>query len=357
MDFRKIIFNEMVKEYNKKYKECTSLKEYLNKNYTKDELLSLVIMSALLDKEEKLHEILSLKGKGKDKLIDFVVDDLPSIIKNNLLLTEEYDVEFLNNILKEGSPVVINAEELPLTFINNLGHHKLVHFCYDEKAGLININIQKDIADEIKKILNNKSFTKEHKKIINFEDNIEMLLEIYGIIDNNRLYKMYNETFEKMDYKLFDDLLTYVVMKDNSISYKKINNTEYTISIDLEDEKLDKLLDYINNNEGDYKTYPKEFYISVMNREYLKSLKSYQLLYDYFLRDYDLDLDKDTDVFELVVVDYIYQMQISREQAKENILKNLDHFFDINSKEKNIIISYLNKIYYEYPKWCKKGNI
>ena len=53
----------------------------------------------------------------------------------------------------------------------------------------------------------------------------------------------------------------------------------------------------------------------------------------------------------------IYQLQESKLRAKESILKNLDRYFEINSKEKNIIINYLNKIYYDYPKWKKKGNI
>ena len=53
----------------------------------------------------------------------------------------------------------------------------------------------------------------------------------------------------------------------------------------------------------------------------------------------------------------IYQLQESKSRAKESILKNLDRYFEINSKEKNIIINYLNKIYYDYPKWRKKGNI
>ena len=36
---------------------------------------------------------------------------------------------------------------------------------------------------------------------------------------------------------------------------------------------------------------------------------------------------------------------------------NLDKYFNINSKQKNEIINYLNRIYYDYPKWRKKGNI
>ena len=50
-------------------------------------------------------------------------------------------------------------------------------------------------------------------------------------------------------------------------------------------------------------------------------------------------------------------MQESKTKAKEAILKNLDKYFNINSKQKIEIINYLNRIYYDYPKWRKKGNI
>ena len=50
-------------------------------------------------------------------------------------------------------------------------------------------------------------------------------------------------------------------------------------------------------------------------------------------------------------------MQESKVIARKAIITNLDQYFNINSKEKNEIINYLNKIYYDYPKWRKKGNI
>ena len=62
---------------------------------------------------------------------------------------------------------------------------------YDKKKDLIIINIQKNIGAIINKILKSKSFIKEHKNILNFEKNIEAMLDVYGIIEKDSLYNIY----------------------------------------------------------------------------------------------------------------------------------------------------------------------
>lgn len=206
----------------------------------------------------------------------------------------------------------------------------------------------------MKKILKSKSFIKEHKDINKFENNIEVLLEVYGIIELDNLYKIYNEVFEEIDKEIFDNYLLHLIIKDGPITEVRVNDINYVTTMILDEIEAEE---YINNLTDEYKIYPKGFYFDVFNRRYLKNLKSYEILYDYLLKQYDLDLNEEEEIFELIVCDYIYQLQESKSRAKESILKNLDKYFEINSKEKNIIINYLNKIYYDYPKWRKKGNI
>ena len=62
---------------------------------------------------------------------------------------------------------------------------------YDKKKDLIIINIQKNIGVIINKILKSRSFIKEHKNILNFEKNIEAMLDVYGIIEEDSLYNIY----------------------------------------------------------------------------------------------------------------------------------------------------------------------
>ena len=225
---------------------------------------------------------------------------------------------------------------------------------YDKKKDLIIINIQKNIGVIINKILKSKSFIKEHKNILNFEKNIEAMLDVYGIIEEDSLYNIYTKVFEDIDKKEFNKYLINLNLKECPLCIVSLNDTNY-ISILGSDE--DEAEEYLNNQTEDYKIYPKEFYINVVNRDYLKSLKFYENLYEYLLKYYDLDLNEEGKIFELIICDYLYQVQESKSKAKEAILKNLDKYFNINSKQKNEIINYLNRIYYDYPKWRKKGNI
>lgn len=286
----------------------------------------------------------------KDKIVNYIIENLDKIIESHLLSMEENDINFIGNILKENGKATIKNKKIPLSLIFNKKDNILIHIYYDKKNDITDINIQEDIAEEMKKILKSKSFKEEYKSVMEFKTNLMSLLEVYGIVESNELYKIYNKIFEQIDKKTFEKNLIY----NTAITMVKVNNYYYISILGLDDEKTEE---YIDNQIEEYKIYSKEFYISVNNREYLKGLKSYKMLYDYLLKYYNLDLNKDDEVFELIVCDYIYQIQESKLRAKESILKNLDNFFEINSKEKNIIINYLNKIYYEYPKWRKKGNI
>ena len=180
------------------------------------------------------------------------------------------------------------------------------------------------------------------------------MLDVYGTIEEDSLYNIYTKVFEDIDKKVFNKYLMNLNLKEGPLGIVRLNDTNY-ISILGSDE--DEIEVYLNNQTEDYKIYPKEFYTNVANRDYLKSLKSYENLYDYLLKYYDLDLNEEEDIFELIICDYLYQVQESKFKAKEAVIKNLDKYFNINSKQKNEIINYLNRIYYDYPKWRKKGNI
>lgn len=353
MNLGEIIFNDIMKDFNKKYKEYDSLKEYLN-SFTKEELYRASLKSGLTTSNKELSKVLVVNTSTKDKMVDYVINNLDTIIKSHLLSLDDRDLEILNEVLNNGNSIVVENNKVPLLLITNLGHSILMHVYYDKKKETVNINVQKDIATEIKKILKNKSFIKEHKDINKFENNIEVLLEVYGIIDLDNLYKIYNEVFEEIDKEIFDNYLLHLIIKDGPLTEVRVNDINYLTTMILDEIEAEE---YVKSLTDEYKIYPKEFYFDVFNRRYLKNLKSYEILYDYLLKNYDLDLNEEVEIFELIVCDYIYQLQESKLRAKESILKNLDRYFEINSKEKNIIINYLNKIYYDYPKWKKKGNI
>lgn len=353
MDFREIIFNDIMQNYNKKYKEYNTLEEYLN-SYTRDDLYRLAVRYGIINGDNKLGEVIIANTSTKSKMLKYVVDNIEEIIKSVLLPIGDNNIEILNKVLENKNTLVIEDRSLPLTLILNLGDTPVIHVHYDKKKDLITINIQKDIALIINKILKNKAFIKGHHDLLDFEKNIEMLLEVYGLIEEDLLYDIYTKVFENIERKIFDKYLMYITLKDCPLDRKHFNNINYISKLDLEDYEIE---DYISNREGEYEIYSKDFYENVENRTYLKGLKSYENLCDFFQKYYDFDLNEEDDIFELIVCDYLYQMQESKVIARKAIITNLDQYFNINSKRKNEIINYLNKIYYDYPKWRKKGNI
>lgn len=353
MDIREMIFNDIMQNYNKKYKEYNTLEEYLN-SYTRDDLYRLAVRYGLINGGTTLGEAIAANTSTKNKMLKYVIDNIEELIKSMLLPVEDNNIEILNKVLENKNTLVIEDRRLPLTLIINLGNTPIIHVYYDKKNDLITINIQKDIAAIINKTLKSKSFIKEHQDLLNFEKNIEMLLEVYGIIEEDTLYDIYTKVLNNTERKVFDKYLMYIALKDCPIDREIVNNISYISKLDLEDYEIE---DYLASREGEYQIYPKDFYEKVENRTYLKSLKSYENLCDFFQKYYNFDLNEEEDIFELIVCDYLYQIQESKAVAREAILTNLDQYFNINSKQKNEIINYLNKIYYDYPKWRKKGNI
>ena len=112
---------------------------------------------------------------------------------------------------------------------------------YDKKKDLIIINIQKNIGAIINKILKSKSFIKEHKNILNFEKNIEAMLDVYGTIEEDSLYNIYTKVFEDIDKKVFNKYL--INLKECPLGIVSLNDTNY-ISILGSDE--DEAEEYLN---------------------------------------------------------------------------------------------------------------
>ena len=353
MNIGEIIYNDIMQNYNKKYKEYNTLEEHLN-SYTRDDLYRVAVRYGLIKGDNTLEEAMIANTSTKKEMLKYVIDNIEEIIKSELLPLDDNNIKTINKVLENKNTLVIEDRRLPLTLIINLGNTPIIHVYYDKKNDLITINIQRDMALIINKILKSKSFTKEHQDLLNFEKNIDMLLEVYGIIEEDNLYDIYTKVFENIERKKFNKYLEYLALKGCPIDKEYFNNTNYISKLEFDDYELE---DYIANREGEYKIYLKEFYEKVENRDYLKSLKSYENLYDFFQKYYDFDLNEEEEIFELIVCDYLYQMQESTVAAKEAILINLDQYFNINNEQKNEIINYLNKIYYDYPKWQKKGNI
>ena len=129
MDLGEIIFNDIMKDFNKKYKEYDSLKEYLN-SFTKEELYRASLKSGLTTSNKELSKVLVVNTSTKDKMVDYVINNLDTIIKSHLLSLDDRDLEILNEVLNNGNSIVVENNKVPLLLITNLGHSILMHVYY-----------------------------------------------------------------------------------------------------------------------------------------------------------------------------------------------------------------------------------
>ena len=132
--------------------------------------------------------------------------------------------------------------------------------CYDEVS---------DVMNETNRRLINR--IKSYKDINKLENNSEVLLEVYGIIDLDNLYKIYNQVFEEIDKEIFDNYLLHLIIKDGPLTEVRVNDINYLTTMILDEIEAEE---YVKSLTDEYKIYPKEFYFDVFNRRYLKNLKS-----------------------------------------------------------------------------------
>lgn len=358
MSFGEELINSILGVLNNKIVEYESLDDYLESK--KIEQLRIILSKFLYcskaDLVENLDEVTNF---SKEQVIKMTKNNLYDIVFDSLLGLSKGDIDFLETMTTKGNSLILEDETdfpFPL-FLKNINTNILFEAYYDKETSKLYIYIQKSIYEEMKKILKSKLFINKFNKVVSLRADLEKIMDVYGIIEEKVIYKLYNKEFAKITLNEFRNLLNYITFGSGTILYNFVGKTKYIITLSNEN----SLEDYLKNIDDsiEYKLYDKSFYEDVHDLKYLKSLNSYQTLYKYLKSFYGLDLEEEGEVLEIIVVDYIYQMQenIDKKIAQKNVLSNMNYFFDNSSKEKREILSYLNKIYYDYPKWQKRGNI
>ena len=67
-------------------------------------------------------------------------------------------------------------------------------------------HIQKSIYEEMKKILKSKLFINKFNKVVSLRADLEKIMDVYGIIEEKVLYKLYNKEFAKITLNEFRNL-------------------------------------------------------------------------------------------------------------------------------------------------------
>lgn len=329
---------------NKKIKEL-SLEEYLNelKKNNLFELLSLYINSS-----KDVIGMYVLKEKSKRQLIKYINENLKDILTVLVKFMKPDCLNFLKEIipnLKE-KEYEIN-EDIPFNFVMYFKKFYLASFEYNENN--LKCFMPKQFVDTFEIILKDKNILKENEKNNLIYKDIINILSAYGIIELDSLNKFIN-------YKeSLESLLNLFSLSDDYIHIYEFENQKLICNIEFQTE--DMAIDYYKKQTGIYKKFSTDDLELIGNGTYASKSKSYTEFINYLKEIFDLTEEDTNYILDFLIDNYIYTANISKEEANEEFKINAKNMFDLSDEEIEDMRKIAEKIFDDYPKWIKRGNI
>ncbi len=349
-----IIKNSILNENNKKINEQENLEEYLN-GFTREELTRMAISHVFVnDDYTDLFFLHNMKNKPKKKVIEYVIEHYEDILKSYVKIMNENMIESLKMIIK-------NLKKKKFILDYNLSLYAIMYLKMNHLAKIerkkeqVKIFMPEEQIDIFDRLLKDKELVKENKKNNEIITYVEALLNCYGIIPLENLHEFYERQMQKIDKEDLRRIIQSKTMHDDNIYTYTYNEDILVCGIDFYDE--DAAISFYENQKGDYRIFTKEEYFAMQTGSYLESFDSYKRLMLFLNQNFDLNTDDQTEIKEMLIMDYISSAQLSQEQADKNINRKLDEMFELTDKDKRQAIKYIQSIYKKYPKWKKRGNI
>ena len=343
-----IIFDAMTNEYKDKVDKNKDMVDYLKDN-TKNELISLYLLYGYAGNNEYIvEEIIELQKKKKEEVIKRIVNFLDTQILSIL--------QFFNNRLMENIKSIAYDQDffefsknkenkISLATIKVLKQLKFI-YCKKEEDGII-IHMPKFIRDKICSIRGNL-YLDYYKAIISYSKGIA---DTYGAVDIHDAYDIIKNDI-LISFEKFTNIIKFIsILELEPIFY----SFQYSClcSFNLRDENIPEILKSTKN----IVVYNKKMYEDIGNNNYLFNIEEYKKLREYLREYYHFDINEDEMIRGEIVSDYIDNAQLDEKMAKEYINDALDRYFEINDLEKQVIISYVDKIRKKMPVWKQGGKI
>lgn len=353
-DIEELIKDEFLNTNNKKISNET-LKEYLT-SLKNDELTKLAIIQVFVDKDyTNLFKVKSLNNKPKKYIVEYITENLNKILESYLKIINDVELQQLKFIIdNNGKKISFIEKPISIHFINFLKLFSLAKVEYDKKNESIKFFMPKEFIEILENSLNNKELLKINKynnKIFNYS---EMVINTYGIITLKKLH----EIFESQMFKIDIDELNYIIQSKSFFEETHIylyNDEILLCNCEFEDE--DYALNFYKEQKMNYRIFGKKDYELINEGLYADKLKSYKKFINYLCKNY-MGIDKDIDfIKEMIVNDYLYSAQICIEEADNNFKNNMEKIIEVDKKTLDELLVLMKKIYKDYPKWLKRGNV
>lgn len=317
--------------------KITTYKEYLG-TLTKNELISIL---------DTFH-IEYKKNNKKQVLEEMILDNVNNIVKFTMDLFQIDEFHNIKLLVKKKGKITIRINHLLLDFLNVLHKHKLVK-TEDGKTYFL----PKELLDVYKLKLKNKKpiekakeNTKEYNLILGF-------IDAYGVVEFNNFYDKYSK-----NYKL---------SKENALERLKDMSNFYDEFKVLEDKKkvyiVSNVIDTIKEckeilkKKEEYAVYTIEELIKIHDFTYMAHFKSYKKLMKFINRNYYVEKGGLKIVNKYVLIPFLTNYQLNKEQAKDILSGLIDKYFEFNNKKhKNKFMALVENLALDYPAWNLKGH-
>lgn len=350
----KLVRIAVLEELNDKIIKDENLNSFLKK-YTKKELLRGMVF--YYESNNKLSEILLLNMNQKKEVIEYYENN-QELIYSGLFecMNKEY-YQFFHKLINNKGYLKQNINNLHISigFILFLHQNLLAAINFHKKDETVEIYVPMDILKVLSKIIKNKKIKLNNKKNNDLRDNLNALLDTYGLIELDSLYNIYNKKFGSItEDELLSKIRLFSLLDENIQLYGDTNLfLVCNISFDGED---DAFSFYYEREDGDYKIFDnKEDYFFVSEGGYLNRFEETDKIVD-ILDAYGIDEETEEYFVNFIVLDYISTNQRDNEIANQNLMHNLNKSFEVlNITDKIIIKKLIEKLSNKFPSWYYRG--
>ncbi len=365
-DIPKEINNEILEKtlidlgeiFTSKVKFSKDFEVYLEEKYksNEDSLTDVISIAFVEEDKDYFNEIVSYKNKiklfekNRYEVFTHLISALPA---SSIKLLKKL---LVYNVVK----IELNYKSLNELF-KNIDDYQLLSECNlifgELKENELLIHVPLNIIPLIKDIITTKENQIKNKKINKFYHFIKGVTEVYGVIDIDNLYDIYND-FIKCSVDKFMMNISRAQFFYNDVKIFQHNDKEYISNIYINDNDFKKLQKKSANYE--YEKYPLKKYKEFAKNGYIKNLKSYKNLIENLEKNYVQVDEYFSDDLCITIQTYILLKRLDRkEELKnfENMFLYTDNLKNYGDLYKNILINGFKAIYAELPQWNKKGKI
>ena len=279
-------------------------------------------------------------------LIALILEELDDIIYKVLsyLTLEEY--RMIKYIIKQNGNIKLRTNVGLMKFCEYLTSHHLMYKIEEKKYGLF-----KEVYNIFKVKIKQKRVLKKCKKNSNEFHLIMGSLLGYGARNLKDFYNIYCEKYEMTENGLKEYLIS-LERYNNSFGIYEDKDNIYLANIKVNDIK--ECQRYADAQ--DKAKYSASEIQGLYTLNYMKKYKSYRKLRKFINDSYYIEKDNFKVVVERILIPFLEEYQISRQNDNKLLEDLFADYFEFNSKKhQERFLNLVNELAKDYPKWVLGG--